>query len=209
MADDPINNAAAVAKVSRVLLSPECQRINFRRGKQHINAKAYRAVVFALIDSRIHLYEADAAHKLDQGVEALYREGSETMIIRPHLSLHRVYNRMTIVHESTHAVQDAELAGVWTWRLDKEAIAFIAEWLYNIYSSPDRNKLRHKPDPDDPIEVTAVEIARSLADRPGASPDLAAMRRLGDAIYANPTYSVRMLLHPWVRGDGVPKPHFP
>jgi hypothetical protein len=209
MADDDINNAALVAKVARVLLSPECQRINFRWGKQHINAKAYRAVVFAMVDSRIHLYEADAAHKLDPGIEAVYREGSETMIIGPHLNLHRVYNRMTIVHESTHAAQDAELAGVWIWRLDKEAIAFVAEWLYDIYSSPDRNNLRNKPDPDDPIEVIAVEIARSLADRPGASPDPAAMRRLGDAIYADPTYSVRMLLHPWVCGDGVSKPRFP
>ncbi len=162
-----------------------------------------------MVDSRIHLYEADAEHTLDNRVEAVYREGSETMIIRPHLNLHKVSNRMTIVHESTHAVQDAELAGVWIWRLDKEAIAFVAEWLYNIYSSPDRNKLRHKPDPDDPIEVTAVEIARSLADRPGASPDPAAIRRLGNAIYTNPTYSVRMLLHPWVQGDGVAKPRFP
>jgi hypothetical protein len=209
MADDDINDPDLVAKASRVLLSLECQRINFRWGKQHINAKAYRAVVFAMVDSRIHLYEADAEHTLDNGVEAVYREGSETMIIRPHLNLHKVSNRMTIVHESTHAVQDAELAGVWIWRLDKEAIAFVAEWLYNIYSSPDRNKLRHKPDPDDPIEVTAVEIARSLADRPGASPDPAAIRRLGNAIYANPTYSVRMLLHPWVQGDGVAKPRFP
>ena len=73
MADDDINNAALVAKVSGVLLSLECQRINFRWGKQHINAKAYRAVVFALVDSRIHLYEADAAHKLDPGVEAVYQ----------------------------------------------------------------------------------------------------------------------------------------
>jgi hypothetical protein len=209
MADDDINDPDLVAKASRVLLSLECQRINFRWGKQHINAKAYRAVVFAMVDSRIHLYEADAEHTLDNGVEAVYREGSETMIIRPHLNLHKVSNRMTIVHESTHAVQDAELAGVWIWRLDKEAIAFVAEWLYNIYSSPDRNKLRHKPDPDDPIEVTALEIARSLADRPGASPDPAAIRRLGNAIYANPTYSVRMLLHPWVQGDGVAKPRFP
>jgi hypothetical protein len=209
MADDDINDPDLVAKASRVLLSLECQRINFRWGKQHINAKAYRAVVFAMVDSRIHLYEADAEHTLDNGVEAVYREGSETMIIRPHLNLHKVSNRMTIVHESTHAVQDAELAGGWIWRLDKEAIAFVAEWLYNIYSSPDRNKLRHKPDPDDPIEVTAVEIARSLADRPGASPDPAAIRRLGNAIYANAIYSVRMLLHPWVQGDGVAKPRFP
>ena len=80
--DDQINNAALVAKVSNVLLSLECQRINFRWGKQRINAKAYRAVVFALVDSRIHLYEAGAAHKIDKNVEALYRDSGETMIIR-------------------------------------------------------------------------------------------------------------------------------
>ena len=109
MADDDINDAALVAKVSQVLLSPECQRINFRWGKLHVNAKAYRAVVFAMIDSRIHLYEANAKHKLDSDTEAEYRGSSETMIIQPRLNLHDIYNRMTIVHEATHAVQDAEL----------------------------------------------------------------------------------------------------
>ena len=209
MADDDINDPDLVAKASRVLLSPECQRINFRWGKQHINAKAYRAVVFAMVDSRIHLYKADAEHTLDNGVEAVYREGSETMIIRPRLNLHKVSNRRTIVHEATHAVQDAELADMDVWRLDKEAIAFVAEWLFNIYCSRDPDHLRHKPDSDDPIEVIALEIARSLAGKPGASPDPAAMRRLGDAIFKDPTYSVRMLLRPWSRGDGVPESDFP
>jgi hypothetical protein len=207
MADDDVNNAALVAKVSNVLLSPECQRINFRWGEQRINAKAYRAVVFALVDSRIHLYEAGPAHKIDKNVEALYRDSGETMIIRPRLNLHKVSNRRTIVHEATHAVQDAELADVDVWRLDKEAIAFVAEWLYLIYSSPDPDNLRN--DPDGPIEVTALEIAQSLAGKHGAAPDAAAMRRLGNAIYADPTYSVRMLLHPWANGDGVPEPDFP
>ena len=207
--DDQINNAALVAKVSNVLLSPECQRINFRWGNQRINAKAYRAVVLALADSRIHLYEAGAAHKIDNNVEALYRDSGETMIIRPRLNLHKVSNRRTIVHEATHAVQDAELADVDVWRLDKEAIAFVAEWLYLIYSSPDPDNLRNDPNPDDPIEVIALEIAQSLAGKHGAAPDAAAMRLLGNAIYANPTYSVRMLLHPWARGDGIPEPDFP
>jgi hypothetical protein len=204
-----VNDAALVAKVSQVLLSPECQRINFRWGKLHVNAKAYRAVVFAMIDSRIHLYEANAKHKLDSDTEAEYRGSSETMIIQPRLNLHDIYNRMTIVHEATHAVQDAELEDEWVWQLDKEATAFIAEWLFDIYCSPDPDHLRNKPDPDDPIELIALEIARSLAGKPGASPDPAAMRRLGDAIFKDPTYSVTMALHPWNRGDGVPEPDFP
>jgi len=201
------NKAALVAKVSQVLLSPECQRINFSWGDQQINAKAYRAVVFALVDSRIHLYEANAKHALDAGVEASYSDSGNTMIFHPHRNLHKVSNRRTIVHEATHAVQDAELEDEDVWRLDKEAIAFVAEWLYLIYSSPDPNDLRN--DPNGPIEVIALEIARSLAGKPGATPDAAAMRRLGNAIYANPTYSVRMLLHPWSNGDGVPEPDFP
>ena len=204
-----VNDAALVAKVSQVLLSPECQRINFRWGKMHVDAKAFRAVVFAMVDSRIHLYEASAKHPLDPGDEAVYRGSIETMIIQPSLDMHVIYNRMTIVHESTHAIQDAQLEDEWVWQLDKEAIAFVAEWLYDIYCSPNPDNLRNKPDPDDPIELIALEIARSLAGKAGASPDPTAMRRLGDAIFKDPTFSVRMLLRPWSRPDGVPEPDFP
>ena len=208
--DDHVNDAALVRRISQVLLSPECQRINFRFGRQHISAKAYRAVVFALIESRINLLEADGgAHKLNDDVEALYKGGSETMIIRPRLNLGKVSNRRTIVHEATHAIQDAQLAGVWVWSLDEEATAYIAEWLYVIHSSPNVDHLRNYPDPHQPIDVIALEIAFSLVRKPAAAPDAAAMRRLGNAIYANPTYSVRMLLHPWTRDDGVPEPEFP
>jgi hypothetical protein len=71
-----------------------------------------------------------------------------------------------------------------------------------LTASPNPAHLRSKPDPDDPIDVIALETARSLAGKPGASPDPAAMRRLGDAIFNDPTYSVDMLLHPWTRDDG-------
>jgi hypothetical protein len=211
MADDGhINDAALVAKISQVLLSPECQRINFRWGRQHISAKAYRAVVFALIESRISLFEADGgAHKLDHDVEASYIGKSETMIIRPRLNLGKVSNRRTIVHEATHAIQDAQLAGVWVWSLDEEATAYIAEWLYVIHSSPNVDHLGNYPDPHEPIDVIGLEIAFSLVRKPAAAPDAAAMRRLGNAIYADPTYSVSMLLHPWTREDGVTAPDFP
>lgn len=207
--DDHVNDAALVEKVSQVLLSPECQRINFRWGRQIISAQGYRAVVLALFDSRISLFEADgAAHKLDDDVEASYIGKSETMIVRPR-NLHKVSNRRTIVHEATHAIQDAQLAGVWVWSLDEEATAYIAEWLYVIYSSPDPRHLRNNPDPNEPIDVIALEIARSLAHNNAAVPDAAAMRRLENAIYADPTYAVDMLLHPWTREDGVTEPDFP
>lgn len=208
--DDHVNDGALVVKLSQVLLSSECQRINFRWGRQHITGHAFRTVVLALLDSRINLFEADGdAHKLDDDVEASYHGRTETMIIRPHLNLHKVSNRRTIVHESTHAIQDVQLAGKWVWSLDEEATAYIAEWLYVIYSSPDAYRLRNYPDPHDRIDVIALEIAWSLSGRDGAKPDAAAMRRLGDAIYASPTYGVDMLLHPWSRDDGVPEPDFP
>ena len=208
--DDHVNDGALVVKLSQVLLSPECQRINFRWGRQHVTGHGYRTVVLALLDSRIDLFEADgAAHKLDDDVEASYYGRSETMIIRPHLDLQQVSNRRTIVHEATHAIQDVQLAGKWTWSLDEEATAYIAEWLFVIYCSPNTHHLRNKPDPNDPIEVIACEIARALAGNPGASPDAAQMRRLWDAIFNDPTYSVDMLLHPWTREDGVTAPDFP
>jgi hypothetical protein len=207
--DDHVNDGALVVKLSQVLLSAECQRLNFRWGRQHVTGHGFRTVVLALLDTRIDLFEADAKHKLDDDVEASYDGWSETMIIRPRLDLHRLSNRRTIVHEATHAIQDVQLAGKWTWSLDEEATAYVAEWLYVIYSSKDPRHLRNNPDKDEPIDIIALEIARSLAGHDGATPDAAAMRRLGDAIYASPTYGVDMLLHPWTREDGVTAPDFP
>jgi hypothetical protein len=207
---DHVNNARLVAKISHVLLSQACQRINFRWGKLQVTAKAYRAVVLALIDSRIDIFEADGVdHTLEPNAEAFYIGNPESIIIRPHLNTHVAFNRRAIVHEATHAVQDDQLSGEWVWRLDDEATAYIAEWLFVLYASPNPDRLISKPDPDDAIEPIAFEIARALADKPGASPDPAAMRRLGDAIFHDPTYSVTMALHPWIRDDGVTKPDFP
>jgi hypothetical protein len=131
------------------------------------------------------------------------------MIIQPHLNAHIAFNQRVLGHEAPHAAQNHQLNGEWVWSLDDEATAYIAEWLFVIYSSPNPKHLISNPDPDGPIEVIALEIARALADHPGASPDPAAMRSLGDAIFKDPTYSVRMLLRPWSRGDGVPEPDFP
>ena len=55
----------------------------------------------------------------------------------------------------------------------------------------------------------AAGIARALGDKPGASPDPAAMQRLGNAIFHDPTYSVTLALHPWIPDDGVTKPDSP
>src|ERR1700722_7299316 len=207
---DHVNDPALVAKISQVLLSKACQRINFRWGKLNVTAKAYRAVVLALNDSRVDIFEADGVgHTLDPTAEASYIGNPESIIIRPHLDHHTAFNRRAIVHESTHAIQDDQLSGEGGWRLDDEATAYIAEWLFVIHASPNRDRLISKPDPNAGIAALASEIARSLADRPGAPPDPAAMRRLGDAIFHDPTYSVTMALHPWIRDDGVTKPDFP
>ena len=207
---DHVNEPALVAKLSQVVLSQACQRINFRWGKLQVTAKAYRAVVSALNESRIDIFEADGAdHILDPGAEASYIGNPESIIIRPYLDPHTAFDQRAIVHEATHAVQDDQLNGEWVWRLDDEATAYIAEWLFVIHASPNPDRLISKPDSNDAIEPIAFEIARALADKPGASPDPAAMRRLGDAIFHDPTYSVTMALHPWIRDDGVTKPDFP
>jgi hypothetical protein len=205
-----INKVRLVAKMSDVLLSQACQRINFRWGKLQVTGKAYRAVVLALIDSRIDIFEADGVrHTLEPNAEASYIGNPESIIIRPRLNTHVAFNRRALVHESTHAIQDDQLSDQWVWRLDDEATAYIAEWLFVIHASPNRDRLISKPDPNDAIESIAFEIAGALADKSGASPDPAAMRRLGDAIFHDPTYSVTMALHPWIRDDGVTKPYFP
>ena len=83
MADDDghdhVNDPALVAKVSQVLLSQACQRVNFRWGKLQVTAKAYRAVVLALSDSRIDIFEADGVdhHAGSRRRGLLYRQPRE------------------------------------------------------------------------------------------------------------------------------------
>jgi hypothetical protein len=62
---------------------------------------------------------------------------------------------------------------------------------------------------DEPIDVIALEIAFSRAGKHCAVTNAAAMQRLGNAIYTNPTYSAHMSLHPWPHDDGVTAPDFP
>ena len=113
-----------------------------------LRVKAYRCVVFALVDSRIDIFECDGVdHTLDPGVGASYSGNPESIIIHPHLDAHTALNRRALVHEATHAVQDDHLNGEWVWRLDDEATAYIAEWLFVIYCSPNTHHLRNKPGP--------------------------------------------------------------
>jgi hypothetical protein len=91
--DDHVNDGALVVKLSEVLLSSECQRLNFRWGRQHITGHGFHTIVLALADSRINLFEADdAAHKLDDDVEASCYGRTETMTIQPNLDLQRLSN---------------------------------------------------------------------------------------------------------------------
>jgi hypothetical protein len=159
---------------------------------------------------RIEIFEADGLdHALDPGVRTSYTGRLATIIIRPHLNAHTAINRRAFVHEATHAVSDAQLKGDWVWRLDDEATAYIAEWLFVIHASSNKDHLISEPDPDDTIEPIAFEIARALAHKPRSSPDSGAMRRLGNAIFHDPTYSVTMALHPWIRNHGIAKADFP
>ena len=48
--DDHVNDGALVVKLSQVLLSAECQRLNFRWGRQHITGHGLRTVVLALLE---------------------------------------------------------------------------------------------------------------------------------------------------------------
>ena len=196
---------------SRALCSPKRASASISVGESCTSRARPTAPWFSpSSNSRIDIFEADGvAHTLDPTVGASYIGNPESIIIRPHLNAHTAFNQRALVHEATHAVQDDQLNGEWVWRLDDEATAYIAEWLFVIHASPNPDRLISKPDPDDPIEAIAFEIAQALADKPGASPDAAAMRRLGDAIFHDPTYSVTMALHPWIRDDGVTKPDVP
>ena len=192
------NDDGLVAACAHILLSPACQNIGFHWLGQFISGKGYRSVVVALMDSDIELVMKPLT---DEG--GVYSARKDRLTLDSPFSPGDFYTQMTIVHEATHAIQDIDLAGQWLMRIDLEAAAYVAEWIFCLNSSPANGPLRYEPDLTDAIDVQSLAIARAVAANPKADIDADLIKKLRDAIYANPLYSAQMVLHPWERQDGV------
>ena len=119
---------------ANILMSAPCQRIDFSYAGQHIDGSAFSFVALALGSqppSGVTVVQAE----LHNGDTADYSSSSNTLTIDAGLDIASPFGEIVIVHEATHAVQDATMPGQVLWNVDREAAAFVACALYNIYSA--------------------------------------------------------------------------
>jgi hypothetical protein len=185
--------AALRSRISDILMSDSCQRIDFRWGPYHIDGWAYTAVALSLVGANRSLHLAIGHLTATQG--ATYAAETNTLRLpsanyaAANLPTGRnanlAFERLAIVHECTHAVTDQLRRHPTILARSDEVMAFVAESLFNVYEgSP------FVPPANDPISLAAHRIARSIRNSPGAVIGPAVdVQALETAITQSPTYS--------------------
>jgi hypothetical protein len=190
-----------------VLMSPECQKIDFDFAFSHgygynrhkVDGWGFAHVALCLktpLNSRRGV-SVDVRDQTGQGIGASYDYGSNLLEVPSVAFGHTAAQRSSLVHECTHALRDAHglksrmngFAGVPLGRtrgVEEEAEAYIAGALYIVYEA--RAGGFTLLTPSEPIFAAAQAIALTIADTPGALVGVGDHAALRKAILANPTY---------------------
>jgi SAM-dependent methyltransferase len=185
--------AALRSRISDILMSDSCQRIDFRWGPYHSDGWSYTAVALSLVGASRSLRVAVGGLAANQG--ASYNAETNTLRLPSTnyaaanlptgANANLGFERMAIVHECTHAVTDQMRRHPTILARSDEVMAFVAESLFNVYEgSP------FVPPATDAIMTAAHRIARSIQNTAGAVIGPAAdVQALETAITQSPTYS--------------------
>jgi hypothetical protein len=131
-----IQDPHLTAALIDILHSPACMAINFTWINQRINSSGYQAIAQALTDDRIGTASAVLANGALAGYVAANtaKPLGNIFYFSPHFVALDPLSRVAAVHESTHAVQDATMAGSRIFTEDEEGAAYFAQSLFNIFS---------------------------------------------------------------------------
>jgi hypothetical protein len=125
-------------RIGNVLNSTPCKRINFFWAGNHISGTCYAYLALALLSPASDQQGIQiSVAKQDKGVAAHYDPDTNVLSLRTYNFGYTPKERMTIVHEFTHAVIDEFGTSPTTRAVDHEIASYIASFLYNVYSSAD------------------------------------------------------------------------
>jgi hypothetical protein len=194
-----------------VLLSPSCQGIDFRVLGAEINHHAYRTVLFAILQDRIHLVQsAQPLTTAGPGTRAEYDYTSNTLTVGPDCKPKDIKWQMHLVHEATHAAFDALYKGR-TLRTElNEAIAYLADATYYGYLPPSL-KMSINSKSNAPFYV-AVNLVSPANGSPGLGytikrgdlVDIKTLQPIIDAVIRLPGYANELKQNPTITFDGIP-----
>ena len=218
---DP-NDAILRQRIVDFLRSNSCQRIDFTWGPYHIDGWCYLRVAMA-VQSPLHDFHVLVGEQnILQGASAAYSSRTNTLKV-PRVTYatpsdvnvsHSLlglapsvvlgFQRMSIVHECTHAAIDQlNHQHPTIFRRSNEVIAYVAAALFNIYEgSPYDASLLPSAHPARPSFVAADAAARAIANRPGASIG-GSTAALEQALSATQLYHRAFLDDPLVANSGL------
>jgi hypothetical protein len=189
------------SRFGQILMSDPCQRINFRWGKLHPDGSAFSFVALALASKPPKGIRVTVNTHLPSGTEASYDSVANRFTVPSAGYGGTAFQKMSIVHEATHAIADATDKGTVLGQLD-ETGAYVAGALFNIYSAPSLNG----PYPFNPIGQGIFEIAHKvamqIAPTPGVALNPQVASPLRQAVLAHPTYAF-LRRPPRYTNDGV------
>jgi hypothetical protein len=183
---DP-NDAMLRQRIVDLLRSNSCQRVDFRFGPYHIDGWCYLRVALAAISPVHDFHVAAVEQSIDPGASAQYSArtntfkvprgtfatGADPQVAHPPFGLSSDavlgFQRMTIVHECTHAAIDQMLQHPTIFRRSNEVIAYVAAALFNLYEgNPFDAMALPATRSSRPSLVAAQTIAGDIANRPGS-----------------------------------------
>ena len=173
-------------RIAELLISAPCQRIDFRWGAEHVMGAQYSALAMSLNGSSPHRLQEEIGHV--EGGLARYIIGRNTIRVPMEgfgvgQSEYAAYERMSIVHECTHAVFDMARRHPTTNALSNEIMAYIGGALFNL------NAGRPYHNQSDQLWVIADRIAAGIPPAGGVIGPEADVLALRNAILADPTYA--------------------
>jgi hypothetical protein len=125
------------ATIGGILSSPQCQRIDFTLRNNRISGSLYS--IIAISSASPNNKTSNFGVKvmpMPAGTEARYNTDNNNMEVPTAAYGSTPFQRLTFVHEATHAALDARGRSSSPPRLLNETLAYIAGALFNVYSAP-------------------------------------------------------------------------
>ncbi len=179
-------------RTSQLLMSAACQRIDFHWGRNHIDGSAFSFIALTLITKPKAQHGISFVVKPQPpNVGASYDPGSNRVEF-PTASFGSSdpWEKMSIIHEMTHAVIDLKMKRNSLRAVHDEICAYTAGALFNIYSAanPAAGPYPYVAAPST-IYSAAHDVARAIQGSPGTAINPTTVNPLRLAILASPTYT--------------------
>lgn len=121
-------------KIANLLMTPQCQKIDYMLNETWVSGSLYSFIALSIVSPLNNVSNIGVTVKaMPVGTEAQYIIASNNIEVPSQTYGSTPFQRMTFVHECTHAALDARRSKYALPRLLNETCAYISGALFNVY----------------------------------------------------------------------------